>query len=365
MIKIVALILLVGVHIGAFAQEAIPGEPELSRWLTNQPMKKSYRWGLESAVVVGDRLSCIASKQTYLDPVPNPFHGSTHFSSEATEYAFVTYSLARGKGGAREVIVPLGKYQQLTYDFRLLPGSTNVLVRKSSVRDVTKPITLQCWSLSPPSTNIVLSREVALPLARSRVTRSRFLGSGYDAALFLSANGVLCLNLPGMTTNFEFAGQRILDDYFSSLGTNVQVLSAQVAGNLDYLICYGEHLNPVRREAAVVDLRTGKGVERQSELGGEPNVVNGELLFLKWHYEKISGNRFKQWYQIVSRTGAVRASLEIDLARVLAWSDDSPTVVFEINNRNEGRRKTGLLVWDFQSGERWPITVELPERLSK
>lgn len=105
-IKAVALVLL-AVHNGTFAQEAVPGEPELSRWLTNQPMKKSYQWRLESAVVVGDRLSCIASKQTYLDPVSKPFHGSTHFSSEAAEYWFVTYSIARGKGGARDIIVPL------------------------------------------------------------------------------------------------------------------------------------------------------------------------------------------------------------------------------------------------------------------
>jgi len=205
---------------------------------------------------------------------------------------------------------------------------------------------------------------IPLPLAPSPVTRSRFLGSGYDAALFLSASGVLCLNLPGMTTNFNFAGQRTLDDYFSSLGTNVQVMRAQVAGNMDYLICYEQHLSPSRRESAVVDLRAEKRVERRTELRGDVNVVGSELVFLISKFDKISDNRFKHSYQIVSRSGVMRASLEIETARTLAWSGGSSTVIFEIKNKNQGR-KSDLLVWNFQSGDRWPITVELPETLSK
>jgi hypothetical protein len=359
------MVLALGPRIGAFAADVVPGEPEFSASLKSRPMKKTYKWGLGSAVVVGDKLSCIAGKQTYLDPIPNPFHGDTHFSSEASEYAFVTYSIARGaKRGANDFIIPLGKYEQLAYDFHLLPGGTNVLVRKNPPNRNIEPITYQCWSLSPPGTNIDLSQQNALPLAPHPASRSRFLGSGYDAALFLSANGVLCLDIPGMTTNLNFTGQRTLDDYFGSLGTNVRVLRALVAGNLDYLVCYEEHLDPVRQMTAVLDLKTGKGVERGNEAGAELNVVRGELLFLKSHYEKISGKVSKHSYQIVSRTGTVRASLDVGLLRILAWSAGSPIVVFELGNSEQGR-KSDLLVWNFQSGERWPITVPLPETLSK
>jgi hypothetical protein len=365
MIKALFVVLALGVRIGTFAADVAQGEPDLSSRLKSQPMKKIYKWGLGSAVVVGDKLSCIAGKQTYLDPIPNPFHGDTHFSSEATEYAFVTYSIARGgKRGANDVVVPLGKHDHLAYDFRLLPGGTNVLVRKNPPNRNIEPITYQCWSLSPPGTNIDLSQQNALPLAPHPASRSRFLGSGYEAALFLSATGVLCLDIPGMTTNLNFTGQRTLDDYFNSLGTNVLVLRALVAGNLDYLVCYEEHLDPVRQMTAVLDLKTGKGVERGNEAGAEVNVVRGELLFLKSYYERNSGKASKHSYQIVSRTGTVRASLDVGLLRILAWSAGSPIVVFELGNSKQAR-ESDLFVWNFQSGEHWPITVQLPETLSK
>ncbi len=358
---IVMLMLAVVSCRGAASNAVAPGDEELSRRINQLPMRKSYKWELESAQLAGTNLYYLARKETYLDPVPRLFHGDTHWSSEPTEYALLKYSIAPGaktrKPGA---CIPLGRFENLTRGFTLLPGATNILVRMSSGRPLWQ-VSYECWSLNPTGGAIHASSPISVPQwSRHRVV-SEFLGAGYKNALFSMSNTVVCLNLPELTTNTMLPAARVLQAYVDSLATNVSVLSIRIAGDLRYLTASQETPGS-HYETVILDLRGVEPAERQEWRHGTENVLDGELVFLdRWDPRKLKFSI--DIHAIVSRDRKVRASLEQFNRGDISWPIGSHVIVFSLDEKDMGR-KVSLLVWNFDTGERWPINIGIPDKLS-
>jgi len=362
MMRLIVMLMLAVVSCrGAASNEVAPGDDELSRRINKLPTMKSYKWELESAELVGTNLYYLAKKETYIDPVPRVFHGDTHWSSEPTEYALLKYSIAPGaktqKPGA---CIPLGRFENLTRRFTLLPGATNILVRKSSGRPLWQ-VSYECWSLSPTGGAIHSSSPISVPKGYRHRVVSGFLGAGYKNALFSMSNTVVCLNLPDLSTNTMLPAAEVLQAYLDSLATNVDVFSTKIAGDLGYLITSQETPGP-QRETVILNLRGMEAAERQEWRHGTVNVLDHELLFLD-RRDPGKPNVSIDIHAIVSRDRKVRASLEQFNGRDISWPIGSPVVVFSLDAKDMGR-KVSLLVWNFENGERWPVNIGIPDKLS-
>jgi len=189
---------------------------------------------------------------------------------------------------------------------------------------------------------------------------SEFLGAGYKNALFSISNTVVCLNLPDLTTNAMLPATKVVQAYLDSLATNVYVLSIRIAGDLRYLIAGQESPGP-HPETVILDLKGMEAAERQERRHGTENVLDDELVFLdRWDPRK---SKFSiDIHAIVSRDRKVRASLEQFNRGDISWPIGSHVIVFSLDEKDMGR-KVSLLVWNFDTGERWPVNIGIPDKL--